>query len=143
MKKTYQLPSALQLVAVLFLIHGILSAIGIAVRLISGSIYIDLGVLGIPTYFGLRRFSVGWRTFALIWIWITLIACPVLFLVGILLDAPAAIKIFGVNLAQMSPIWLSIVSVPVFVLALWQYRVLTRPQIRALYFGDSPAPNTA
>ncbi|MHA3774901.1 hypothetical protein ACXR0O_25560 [Verrucomicrobiota bacterium sgz303538] len=138
-----RIPSALQIVAFLFLVHGIFSAIGIAVRLSSGFINIDLGVLGIPTFFGLRRLSVGWRTFALVYIWIALISCPVLFLVGILADAPTSVRMFGKKLAQVSPIWLSIVSIPVFILVLWQYRVLTRPQIRALFFGDSREPNVA
>ena len=105
------IPSTLQIVAVLFLLCGISSVIGMIVRLASGSIYIDFGFLGLPTYFGLRRFSVGWRTFALVCIWVGLIMCPVAFVFGFVGGAPTHFRLFGIRLAEIAPIWLSVVSV--------------------------------
>src|SRR5690606_32982297 len=103
----------------------------------SGAIYLDFDVLGIPTFFGLRRLSAGWRTFALVCLWIQLIACPVFFLLGIFWKSPTAFEIFGQKVASVPHIWVSILSIPMFLLALWQYRVLTRDDIRTLFISDS------
>jgi hypothetical protein len=137
------IPNALQIVAVLFLLGGVCSVIGIVVRLVSGSIHFDLGVFGIPTYFGLRRLSFGCRTFALVCIWIALIVCPIAFIFGICGSAPTSAALFGIRFAQVAPIWLSVVSVPIFLLELWQYRVLTHPQVRALFLVTPNATNVA
>ncbi|MGV3531080.1 MAG: hypothetical protein ACO1QR_01830 [Chthoniobacteraceae bacterium] len=133
----HRIPTALQIVAVLFLIAGIFAIINTGARLSAGSIYIDLDVFGIPIFFGLRRLSAGWRTFALIYLWFPLIGCPVLFLMGIFGDSPTSLEIYGQQLSRIPSIWISILSVPLFSLALWQYRVLTRPQIRTLFICDS------
>jgi hypothetical protein len=130
------IPAALQIVAVLFLLFGISSVIGMIVRLASGSVHIDFGFLGIPAYFGLRNFSTGWRTFALVWIWIGLIMCPLFFAFGIFGSAPTYFTVLGIRIANIAPIWLSVISVPIFILEVWQYRVLTNPQIRALFFAS-------
>ena len=143
MKENQSIPTALQVVAILFLLGGISSVIGMVIRLVSGSVYIDFGFLGIPTYFGLRRLSLGWRTFALVCIWLALIACPIAFVIGIFYSASTSAEVFGIPFAQVAPIWLSVVSVPIFLLEFWQYRVLTRPQIRALFFVPPNAPNVA
>jgi hypothetical protein len=135
-KDRSSIPIALQIVALLFLLYGISSVIGMLVRLASGSINIDFGFLGIPTYFGLRRFSIGWRTFALVCIWIGLIMCPLAFVFGIFVSAPTYFKMFGIRIAEIAPLWLSVVSVPIFILEFWQYRVLTSPQVRALFFAS-------
>ena len=143
MKDHHSIPTSLQIVAVLFLLGGISSVIGMVIRLVSGSIHIDFGFLGIPTYFGLRRLSLGWRTFALVCIWIALIMCPIAFVFGIFFSASTFVELFGVRLASVSPIWLSVVSVPVFLLEFWQYRVLTAPKIRDLFFTVPNAHNVA
>ena len=135
MKDHQPIPIALQVVAALFLINGVGTLVGMLVLLASGSVRIDFWVLGIPTFFGLRRFSIGWRTFALVCIWFGLIICPVAFLFGLFGSTPTHFKLFGIRMGQVAPIWLSVASVPMFLFELWQYRVLTRPDIRALFFA--------
>ena len=84
-------------------------------------------VLGFGIYFGLRRFSTGWRTCALVLIWIQLIVIPVIFVFG----ASARVPAFY---AAGCLAW--------YLLQLWLYRVLTRPDIRNLFY-DQPQPPTA
>ncbi len=131
-----RIPLELQVVAVLFLVYGIFSAAGMLHRLVSGDFYLDLGIFCIPAYFGLRRFSQGWRTFALVGIWIGLLTSPIIFLASVFIGKVSR-QILGFKIAGIPSFWSSAVVVLFFLLYLWQYRVLTRPDIRAL-FGLAP-----
>ena len=121
MYKPRTVPTALRVVAVLFLISGIGSVIDVVAALFLERLYINIGVLGIPAYYGLLRFSPGWRTFALVCIWLGLVLCPVLFITGLITSIPADLSVFGVNYAKIPAIYMSIVSAPVFLLEIWQY----------------------
>ena len=127
------IPTALRVVALMHLVFGLLSVVGIMVQLTRGHINLDFGVLGIPIYFGLMRFSNGWRTCVLVFTWFGLVMAPIVFILGIVLRIPANVQMFGIPYANVSPIWLSVAAVPGFFLYLWQYRVLTRDDIRALF----------
>ena len=94
---------------------------------------LDFGVLGIPISFGLMRWSNGWRTCALVFLWAGMLLAPVAFFLGLSEQPPAAFKVFGVQLAFVSAVWLSVLSVPFFLLNVWQYRVLTQPEIRSSF----------
>src|SRR5438128_6680105 len=63
------LPTSLKVVAWVFLIFGILSAIEIISSLVAGKLSLNFGVLGIFIGRGLLRLSPGWRTVALICLW--------------------------------------------------------------------------
>lgn len=127
------IPRALRIVAVLHLLSGIVSAVGTVLLLLQSHVYLDLGVLGIPIYYGLLRLSSGWRTCALVWLWLSMLTMPVVVLIAWLTNEPAPLRIFGLQLSALSPFSLTVLSIPMFLLALWQYRVLTRPDIRALF----------
>jgi hypothetical protein len=127
------IPRSLRVVAVIQLLSGLSSVAGILVHLTQNHINLDFGVLGIPIYFGLRRLSSGWRTCALVFLWFGLLVAPVIFFLGLVAHSPAYFQFFGIRFASISPVWLSIAAVPLFLLSLWQYRVLTRPGIRSLF----------
>ena len=131
-----EIPRALAIVAIIFLLVGVGAVIGMVVSLLSGNVWFDFDVLGIPTYFGLRRFSRGWRTYALLSSWVAMIFCPIIFLYELTLttSTPANFTILGAVVGHVNPVWVSIVCIPIFLLSLWQYRVLTRPDIYALFF---------
>ena len=135
------IPTALRVVALMHLVFGLLSVAGILVQLTRGQINLDFGVLGIPIYFGLMRFSNGWRTCALVFTWFGMIMAPIIFILGIALRMPAYFQIFGIPLGSVSPIWISVAVVPGFLLSLWQYSVLTRDDIRSLF--HNPVTTTA
>lgn len=141
------LPRSLRVVAAIQLLFGLSSAFGILFQLGQGRVNLDFGVLGIPIYFGLKRLSSGWRTCALVLLWVELIIASAMFFLGLAAQPPAYFKVFGVGLASVSPLWLSIAALPLFALALWQYRVLTRSEIRSLFLhavegasADQPQP---
>lgn len=128
-----KIPIALNIVAIIFLLGGISSAIGMLIRWLDGQVHIDFGILSIPTYFGLRRFSRGWRIYALVCIWVVLVACPIFFVFGFV-SQPADFSFFGLSTGKVPSFWISIVSVPLFLVSLWELRVLTRSDIRSKFF---------
>lgn len=136
MQKAGNIFTSLKIVALLFFLSGIFSVIDMIIRLMSGSVYLNFNVLGIPTYFGLRRFSRGWRTFALVCTWFALILLAVFFVLGLASSRPAYFSPFGIYV-EISAMWFSIVMVSNFLLELWQYRVLTNPEIRDRFLSTS------
>jgi hypothetical protein len=101
-----------------------------------------MSIIGIPAAFGLRRFSRGWRIYALAWTWLGMIAFPILFVVGFITSRQIDFNIFDVTSRHLSPIWLSITCLLMFLLNIWQYRVLTRRDIIVL-FGLAETPEHA
>lgn len=132
MEKT-SVPTALRIVAVLFLISGWFAVVEVLVQLTQRNFSINLGVLGIPIYFGLMRLSGGWRICALAFIWLGMLLALFAFIVGVVVEDPAEFAVWGVAVASVSSLWISVLSVALFVLCLWQYRALTRPEIRELF----------
>jgi len=139
---TKPVPISLKIVAWLFIFFGVCSVIEIIVSLLHNNININLGVLGLFIGPGLLRLSRGWRTCALVFIWIALIGLPVFALLALTARGPADLKLFG-QLIGHAPKELALVGTAVlFLLALWEYRVLTRPDVRGLFGlvpGQPPA----
>jgi hypothetical protein len=127
------IPKALRVVAWIHLLGGLLSLAGVVSQLTHDRFLLDFGILGIPIYFGLMERSNGWRTCAIVILQIDLLLVPCVFVLGLVSHAPARFQVSGVELARVSPLWLAVLAVPIFVLAWWQYRVLQRPEIEALF----------
>lgn len=127
------MPKALRIVAWIHLLGGLLSVAGVVSQLAHDRFLVDFGILGIPIYFGLMERSNGWRTCAIVMLQIGLLVIPCVFVLGLVAHAPARLQVSGVEVARASPLWLAVLALPVFVLTFWQYRVLTRPEIEALF----------
>ena len=133
MSDDMKIPRSVKIVAYLFLFGGICSVIDIIVALTRGLIYLNLGVLGIPIFFGLLNRRNGWRVCAMVFLWIGFIVIPIVFLMGLVGDVPGYFEVFRIKVARI-PSWVtSVASIPIFFLILWQYRVLMRPEIKALF----------
>jgi|HigsolmetaAR202D_1030399.scaffolds.fasta_scaffold28476_1 hypothetical protein len=111
------MPGDLKAVAWVFIAFGILAGIEIVMAMADSRISINFGVLGIPVGIGILRLSPGWRTCGLVLLWLTMILCGV---VGLM-------SLFG----GLLPATLLVLAF--FALALWQYRVLTRDNVRRLF----------
>ena len=135
------------IVAVLFILSGILSVMAVVGALVQSGLYLDWGVLGLFVGFGLLRLSSGWRTCGLILVWADMIG-SVVFALCILGNWGPLIQgrwgsldlwWWGQVMGDMQKeIVIPIVGV-MFLLALWQYHVLTRRDVREL-FGATLAP---
>jgi hypothetical protein len=134
---THSLPLALKIVAVLFILGGISAAIEVIASLMNNRIYINFGVLGIFIGFGLLRLSQGWRTCALVFTWIGLIAIPIIGILFLGHSGRLDFSLFGQKVGH-APKELGVGMVVVlFVYTVWQYRVLTREDVRFLFLNHS------
>jgi len=133
MQKSKPIPVSLIVVAILFILGGISAVIEVVVSLMNSHININFGVLGLFIGPGLLRLSRGWRTCALVFLWIALIGIPIIMIVIISHSAPLNFTLFGQKVGHASKELGLAVAAIVFVVVLWQYRVLTRPDVRALF----------
>ena len=135
-----QIPSTLSVVSYVFLAFGILAVIETIGHLMNHSVNVDLNILGLWIFAGLRRYSTGWRTCALVFIWPYLLGCPILFFYGIFGHGTGYLAIFGRPYVHLPAIWTSYFAAASFALQFWMYRTLTRPNIRGLFYVEPPTP---
>ena len=130
-------PLALRIVAGLFVFHGFCSLIGIIFSIMRGHSNLDFTALEILIGLGLLKHSRGWRTLGLVFLWIGMIGYPLaalLLLLGV--GKPTGtLHVFGIPISEMSRSAVLLFLVFIFLLTFWQYRVLTRPHVRRLFYG--------
>lgn len=131
-RKTFadMIPRNIAIVAAIFLVWGVLSIFEMIEQLRYGMVGIELGALGIPMFFGLLRLRNGWRICALVLIWIVLAMLLLNFVLSFL-SLLGYINFDGIKIHNPS---LAIaITPPLFILAIWVYRVLTRPRTKRLF----------
>ena len=133
MEQHQSAPLSLKIVAALFILSGISSIIEVIISLTQGRLSFNFGVLGVVIGIGLLRFSRTWRTCALIFIWIALICLPLVALVFLFLAASVNYIIFWQQVGPGSRAIAVALAALLFAVTVWQYRVLTRPDIRKLF----------
>jgi len=125
-------PFSLVVVASLSMLGGVLSAIDMVTSLTHGLLPINFGVLGILVGVGLLRYHRLWRTVALVFTWIAIDGALVVTIAVLVLDKPFNYHFF--NRSGEVPTWVAIpLVVAAFLIAVWQYWVLTRPHIKQLF----------
>ena len=139
MEQRQPTPTALKVVAVLFILGGLSSAIDVLIRLTQGSLFLNFGVLGLFIGPGLLRYSRGWRTCALVFLWLGMVGFPLAAVLVLATDQPLRYTVFGQQMGEAPKGAGVAVAALGFALALWQYWVLTRPRVRQL-FGVSAEP---
>jgi hypothetical protein len=103
----------------------------------SEHININFGILGLFIGPGLLKLRRGWRTCALVYLVIALIAIPIITLLS--LGAPASgfhISVFGQPLSRAPMELVLVIAIGAFLLGVWALWVLTRPEVRALFSAD-------
>ena len=128
-------PMSLKIVAALFVLGGIGAVIEmVVVALMHSHQIVNVGILWLFIGAGLFRLRRGWRTCALVVTWLALIAMPlIMVLVLVMAHKPLDVKMFGQVVGQASKGWGVLIAGVIFLVALWQYRVLTRPDVKELF----------
>lgn len=123
----------LRIVSWLFIISGVSCLVA---PLFTSRFEIGTGLLGIPAGIGLLRFRRGWRTFALLSI--SLGFAALLVIVVILLSSQhVTVNLFGWRPESR---WAYLVFlIPALLVMLWEYRVLTRAEVRGWFQRGSEA----
>lgn len=126
------LPRALRIVAWLFLFGGINSLLTIIVCAMNGQLQLDFGVVGIFVFFGLKHLSPGWRICGLVILALNMVLMPIIAVLGLI--APEGhFDLFGQHIASIPPPLVSLVCLGWFALSIWEWRVLTRPEVAVLF----------
>jgi hypothetical protein len=128
-----RLPTSLRIVAFLFILHGMLSIIEVVVSLANSRISLNFGVLGVFIGPGLLRLSQGWRTCALVWLWFGMIAVPLILLFMLSRNEPINFVVFGQKSGRISRELAVLFAIGMLATTIWEYRVLTKPNIRKLF----------
>ena len=128
-----QLPTALKVVAWIFIVTGFLSVIDIVGHMASGKLHIDFGVIKIFVGFGLLARRSLARKIALIFVCFSLIVTPIIVALALASSQPAKLEFFGVYVGEAPSHFAAAYGVPFLVLAIWEYHVLNRPDVRAYY----------
>ena len=96
------IPVSLKIVAILFILGGINSVIEIIVAIANSRININFGVLGLFIGPGLLALRPGWRTCALVFIWIALIFIPIFSVLVLFHSGPPDFDVFGQKVGHTS-----------------------------------------
>ena len=108
----------------------------IITSLFNSRISINLGVLGIFIGRGIFRLSQGWRTLGLVFLWIGMIVLGIC--MTIILFGGGSFRLYGARLSGGDALVIGLPMMVAFLsVTIWQYRVLTRPEVRRL-FGLKP-----
>ena len=132
------LPTALNIVAVLFLLVGLISAGTMIYEVFQRSFHLNFGVLGLPIFFGLRQLNRGWRSCALVCLGVSMLLTAIVVVLGFTATTPAEFGFRDRPMAEIDARWLSAIGGVLFLLTVWQYRVLVRPDVRALFHAAAP-----
>jgi hypothetical protein len=134
-----QLPTALKVVAWLFIINGVLTALKMAAALFAGRIDIDFGVIEIPIGWGLLRLNRGWRTVALVFLVIALVGIPIIAIfVAFSSGGAFTISLFGLPIGATDKTVFLLVAAIAFAIVAWQFSVLNRKDVRDLFELETP-----
>jgi hypothetical protein len=124
-------PPALRAVAVIFVVFGVLALVDVVSGLFTGRLSLNFGILDIFVGRGILRLKPGWRTCGLAFLWIGMIAAGLMTVMAL---GGAKIRFAGLRLHGDSAVVLAAASgIAFFALNVWQYRVLTRPDVRRLF----------
>jgi sterol desaturase/sphingolipid hydroxylase (fatty acid hydroxylase superfamily) len=127
-------PTPLRIVAGMFIFSGICIAADIVISLFHGNVNINLGILSLWIGPGLLKHNRGWRDWALIFLWFGIIGAPVLLFIACVYDMDSTqTKILGIQIGNIPNALIFVYIAAIFLLDIWQYRVLTRPDIKALF----------
>lgn len=136
MKNRTPSPVSLKIIAALFFLSGVWALFDFLSHLGSNNYIFNFGILGMPIAWGLMNYRANWRKCALLFIWIAFFALAVLMVVT-LVGRSEIINIWwlGERIEPTTTVRLIACSIylVVFLPFWWMYRVLTSPDIRALF----------
>lgn len=138
MSQAIPLPRALRIVAYVFLIQGAGALIEILLSLSSGTPSINLGLLNLFIGLGILKLRASWRTLGLAFLWIGMIGGPLALVLILTSDVQPVFAFYGWEFGPASKPPAVASSLAFIALAIWQYRVLTRAEVRCLFGLRTP-----
>lgn len=134
------IPVSLKIIAWLYMISGTLDAIGILRALANNHFSINLGIIYIFAGIGLLKLRSGWRTFSLVMLWLGFIIAPLVLISMTSTDTSINFTLLGQSAGFISKSTALIFGVLIYALMIWEYRVLTRADVRELFVRKNTTP---
>lgn len=135
-----RLPVSLRVVAWLFILSGVLVWWGVLTSVLLGKPNFPLpGVLELFAGVGLLRLRPGWRTCALVLLWISIVLSALMAIALLAGTGSAPVHLNGHLAARVPAAALSLLAFAQLGFSLWQVSVLCREDVRAL-FGLKEGP---
>lgn len=128
-----EIPGSLRRVADVFRVFGLLAAADVLLSLPQGRLSFNFGVLGLWIAPGLLRLSPGWRTCGLVLLWVAMIGSGIAAVFVANHSGELPFVFFGQRVGRVPGEVAVLVPAAIFAVSLWQYRVLTRPEIGRLF----------
>ncbi|AQT67339.1 hypothetical protein STSP2_00483 [Anaerohalosphaera lusitana] len=133
MTQNKKLPLSLRIVAALFILTGISGILEMIIGLFQDEFILNIGgILALLTGLGLLKLSSGWRSFALFVLWFYMIGIPAM-LVFCAISDNDKMQIFNKEIVNPPLLYDLAFMVPLFLIVLWMYHILTRPNVRKLF----------
>jgi hypothetical protein len=137
------LPGRLRVVAWLFIIGGLLCVGDMIYGLARGRAMINISVIGVFIGRGLLQLRSNWRTCAVVFLWVGMLAGAAIVAAPFITDEPLTMHL-GVRGWELEGDRARLVGLavgfPLFCVSLWQKTVLRRPEIRALFDNQADPP---
>jgi hypothetical protein len=132
-----EVPAGVRAVAAVFVAFGVLTLLDTVLKLAAGRVWIEFGLLQLFVGPNLLRRSRGWRTCGLVFCWLSFVGGPVLVAIALFGGGRPMSNLPGLRDPDLIRLAIVAWAVGGFAVAVWQYRVLTRPDVRR-WFGLPP-----
>ena len=127
------MPVRLVIIALLFVLSGISSAVAMGQAISQHMLLFDVGIINLFIGVGLFTLSNRMRIWALFASLLYIVWCPIFIVLTLTSQQPATVRILSIPYAQVPPGVTVAFTILVFLYSCWQFQVLRQPEIRDLF----------
>ena len=127
------MPVRLVIIALLFVLSGISSAVAMGQAISQHMLLFDVGIINLFIGVGLFTLSNRMRIWALFASLLYIVWCPIFIVLTLTSQQPATVRILSIPYAQVPPGVTVAFTVLVFLYSCWQFQVLRQLEIRDLF----------
>ena len=133
MKIDSRVPMSLKIVAGLYILAGVHSLWQMISSISNSSFSINIGFIALFVGYGLLKLKNGWRKAALILSWLMFVMMGIITIVLTSYQDSVNFTMFGDSVGNVPKIYGFIIIAVIFLVVLWQYRILTNKEIKKLF----------
>ena len=127
------MPVRLVIIALLFVLSGITSAVAMGQAMSQHLLLFDVGIINLFIGVGLFTISNRMRIWALFASLLYIVWCPIFIVLTLSSQQPAMFRILSIPYAEIPPGVTVAFTILVFLYSCWQFQVLRQPEIRDLF----------
>ena len=124
------MPVRLVVIALLFVLSGVTSAVAMGQAISQHMLLFDVGIINLFIGVGLFTLSNRMRIWALFASLLYVVWCPIFIVLTLISQQPATFRILSIPYAEIPPGVTVAFTILVFLYSCWQFQVLRQPEIR-------------